>query len=144
MYCKMPPNHQLIYQNKGKHETASHSLISLTFLGHIQMHSCRNTVAGTARVVTLVLLAGIGEGELALGGHLAGGVGGHLHPALHVVVDHPVVVIPEDVLGRGGGGVQDTGQRYGRPLVHMILLPSLDIRLWIHNIEMNSPGDCSC
>ena len=74
------------------------------------MHCSGNTIAGTAGVVSLVLLACIAEGELALSGHLAGGVGRHLDPPLNVVVDHSVIVIPEDVLRRCRGGVKDTGQ----------------------------------
>ena len=74
------------------------------------MHCSGNTITWAASVVSFVLLACIAEGELALCGHLTGGVGGHLDTPLHMVVDHPVIVIPEYVLGRGGGGVKDTGK----------------------------------
>ena len=58
-----------------------------------------------------------------------------------MIVDHPVVVIPEDVLGRAGGGVQDAGQGDGGALVHVVLLAPLDVRLGEHHVELHPPGD---
>ena len=72
---------------------------------------------------------------------MAGGVCLHLDASLHVVVDHPVVVVPEDVLGRAGGGVQDAGQRYRRALVNMVLLSTLYIGLRVDDANLNPPGD---
>ena len=112
-----------------------------TSLCHVQLDSGWHGVAGAARVVPLVPLPGVTEGQLALRGLVAGGVGLHLDPPLHVVVDHPVVVVPEDVLGRGGGGVKDTGQRDRRPLVHVVLLSPLDVGLGVHDLDLDPPGD---
>ena len=58
-----------------------------------------------------------------------------------MVVDHPVVVIPEDVLGRAGGRVQDAGQGDGGALVHVVLLSPLDVGLREHHIELHPSGD---
>ena len=113
----------------------------LTSLGDVELHGGRHGVAGTAGVVPLVSLAGVTEGQLALCGLLAGGVGLHLHSSLHVVVHHPVVVVPEDVLRRAGGGVQDAGERYRGALVHVVLLSSLDVGLGVDHAHLHPPRD---
>ena len=112
-----------------------------TSLCHVELDSGWHGVAGAAGVVSLVPGPGVTEGQLALGGLVGGGVGLHLDPPLHVVVDHPVVVVPEDVLGRAGGGVQDAGQRDRRPLVHVVLLSPLDVGLGVHHLDLDPPGD---
>ena len=88
------------------------SSVGLTSFGDIEVNCGRHTIAGTTRVVPLVLLTGIAECKFALGAHLTGCVGGHFHSSLHMVVDHSVIVIPEYVLRRSGSGVQYTGKRY--------------------------------
>ena len=115
----------------------------LTSLCDVELHGGGDAVAGAAGVVALVPLAGVAKGQLALCGLAGGGVGVHLNPPLHVVVDHPVVVIPEDVLGRAGGGVQHAGEGDGGALVHVILLAPLDVRLGEHHVELHPPGDGS-
>ena len=115
--------------------------VLLTSLGDVKLHGGRHGVAGAAGVVPLVSLARVTEGQFALCRLLVGGVGLHLDSSLHVVVDHPVVVVPEDVLGRAGGGVQDAGQRYRRALVNMVLLSSLYIGLRVHHANLNPPRD---
>ena len=113
----------------------------LTLPGDVELDRGGHAVAGAAGVVALVPLAGVAEGELALGGLGGGGVGGHLDPPLHVVVDHPVVVVPEDVLRGAGRRVQHAGQGDGRALVHVVLLPALETRA-TRAARYTRPGLC--
>ena len=115
----------------------------LTSLGHVELHGGGHGVAGAAGVVPLVPLAGVAEWQFALRGLVAGGVGLHLDAPLHVVVDHPVVVVPEDVLGRAGGGVQHTSQRDRRAFVHVVLLAPLDVGLRVDHLDLDPPRDGS-
>ena len=66
----------------------------------------------------------------------------HLNTPFHMVIDHPIIVIPEYVLGRSGSWAQNTCQWYRGSLIHMILFSALDVGLRIDNIEMNSSWNC--
>ena len=66
----------------------------------------------------------------------------HLNTPFHMVIDHPIIMIPEYVLGRSGSWAQHTCQWYRGSLIHMILFSTLDVGLRIDNIEMNSSWNC--
>ena len=120
------------------------TLVQLTSFGDIKVNCGRHTIAGTTGVVPFILLTCVTECKFALCAHLTGCIGGNFHASLHMVVDHSVIVIPEYVLGRCRGRVQDTSQRNWWPFIYMIFLTTLDICLWIYHVEMNTSGDSSC
>ena len=48
--------------------------------------------------------------------------GGHRHPAQGVVVDHPLVLVPEDVLRWQEGILQDADERYESSFFYPVLV----------------------
>ena len=114
----------------------------LTSLGDIELNSCWNTIAWTTSVVSFIFLACITECQLAFCCHMTCCISCHLNTPFHMVIDHPIIVIPEYVLGRSGSWAQHTCQWYRGSLIHMILFSTLDVGLRIDNIEMNSSWNC--
>lgn len=62
----------------------------------MHVRACRLGVAGHARVVSGVTGGGIRDGQ---GACLGEQLGRHINPSVYVIVNHSVIVVPEDVAG---------------------------------------------
>jgi hypothetical protein len=87
---------ELVYVTK---KLSSHDIVPVWFFGDEYVYAGRFRVTGAARIVPGVRVLGPPNGQP----RLAFGAGLRLHsyaPPGRVVVDHPIVVIPEHVLRR--------------------------------------------